>query len=310
VTTSPLQRPGGALRSRLTRVQERTDGVRVDSRVLAFPAALAFVVFFAVPLGMLLVFSFLTPDFFSVHLPFTLEAYRDALSNESNRELAVNSLIVGGVVGVVCALLALPIAFWVRYIAGRAQLPILFLIVATLFTSYLVRIYAWRTMLGDRGVLNSALQSSGLIEEPLEFLLFSRVAVIIAEAHILLPFMVLMLYAALRPVTPEYLEAAQDLGANAWTRWRRVILPAVAAPLTTSFLFVFVLAASDFVTPQFLGGPTGSMIGVKVANEVRTNGNWPTGASVAMLILAVVVLCYLLAMSLLRRANLTRLKWG
>ena len=107
---------------------------------------------------------------------------------------------------------------------------VLFLITATLFASYLVRIYAWRTILGENGLLNSGLERLGLIDEPLGFLLYSRFAVTVALVHIFLPYVVLVLFAGFRPIAPGLLEAAQDLGANALTRWRKVILPLIAAP--------------------------------------------------------------------------------
>ena len=140
----------------------------------------------------------------------------------------------------------------------------LFLITATLFASYLVRIYAWRTILGENGLLNSGLRGLGLIDDPLGFLLFNRFAVTVALVHIFLPYVVLVLYAGFRPISPALLEGAQDLGGGVVTRWRKVVLPLIAAPAVTSFLFVFILSASDYVTPQFLGGTSGAMLGRRI----------------------------------------------
>ena len=115
----------------------------------------------------------------------------------------------------------LPIAYWLRFVARRSRLAVLFLITASMFASYLVRIYAWRTVLGSRGLINSALEQAGLIDEPSRFLLYSRFAVIVALVRIFLPYVVLVLFAGMGPVSEGLLESARDLGANASLLWRR-----------------------------------------------------------------------------------------
>ena len=121
--------------------------------------------------------------------------------------------------------------------------------------------------------------------------------------------MVLLLFAGMRPITPAYLEAAQDLGANSFTRWRKVILPLVAAPAMTAFLFVFILSASDYVTPQFLGGTNGAMLGVRIQSSLTGVGNWPLGAALAFLMLAAFLVCYGLTVLALRLARLDRIRF-
>src|SRR5207244_4090691 len=135
---------------------------------------------------------------------------------------------------------------------------------ATLFANYLVRIYAWRLALGENGVINWILINLGVPRGRLDFLLFSRFAVAVALVHIMLPLVVLLLFAAFNPLEPRYLEAAQNFGAGALTRWRRVILPLMAPPAATAFLLTFVLASADYVTPTFLGGVNGQLFGIQV----------------------------------------------
>src|SRR5262249_29801479 len=144
---------------------------------------------------------------------------------------------------------------------------VLFLITLSMFASYLVRIYAWRTILGGNGLLNSLLTHYGIIKSPITILLFNKVSIIIAMVHISLPYVVLVLLASFRPLEVHYLEAASDLGATSYQRMTKVILPLLAAPLASAFLFIFILSSADFVTPQFLGGPSDSMVGVLVANS-------------------------------------------
>jgi spermidine/putrescine transport system permease protein len=277
---------------------------------LALPAAALFLAFVVAPLLFFAAYSFMTAGFFTVSTPVTLDAYRDVLTSGIERTLARNSAITGLSAACATLVLGVPVAYWLRYVAGRAQVPILVMIAGILLASYLVRIFAWRTVLGESGVLNGALISLGIIDEPLGFLLFSRVAVIIAETHVLLPFVIVTFFGALRPLSSEYLETAQDLGANAFMRWRRVILPALAAPAVLNFVLVFVIGASDYVTPQLLGGPSGSQIGVQIANEFKENGDWPSGAATAMLVLVGFAGMYALGMKALRMAKLDRLTWG
>src|SRR5207237_4121511 len=204
---------------------------------------------------------------------------------------------------------ALPFAYWLRYSAGRFRMLVLFLITATLFASYLVRIYAWRSILGDNGLLNEGLRRIGVIHHPLGFLLYNRFSVTVALVHIFLPYVVLVLFAGFGPITPAFLEAAQDLGANAAVRWRRVVLPLIAAPAASVFLFVFVLSAGDYVTPQLIGGTNGLMLGVQIQANLTTVGNWPLGAASAFLMLVAFVLCYGLMTLGLRIARLNRVRF-
>ena len=277
---------------------------------LALPTLLALLFFFAAPLVAFFVYSFLTAGLFSVSGPLTLDAYRDAVSTDVNGTLAVNSLIVGVCAAAVTVAISLPIAYWLRYAAGRWQIPVLFLITLTFFASYLVRIYAWRSILGENGLLNSGLERIGLIDEPLGFLLYNRFSVTVALVHIFLPYVVLVLFAGFRPITPAYLEAAQDLGANALTRWVKVVLPLIAAPAATAFLFVFILSAADYVTPQFLGGTNGAMLGVQVQVSFVGTGDYAAGAAISFAMLAGFLVCYGLMALGLRLTRLDRLRFA
>lgn len=277
--------------------------------MLSVPAALGLAVFFVAPLATFAVYSFLTAGLFSASGPLTFSSYGDALTSHLNGILARNSAVVGVLAAAVSLALALPIAYWLRYAAGRWRLLVLFLITSSMFASYLVRIYGWRTILGQNGLLNSGLERLGLIDHALGFLLFSRFAVTVALVHIYLPYVVLVLFAGFGPLQPALLESAQDLGANAFQRWRRVVLPLVAAPAASAFLFVFVLSASDYVTPQLLGGTSGVLLGVRIQDNLITVGNWPAGAVISFLMLLAFVLLYGLTALALRIARLDRIRW-
>ena len=243
--------------------------------IATLPAVAWLLAFFAAPLLVFLVYSVLTNELYAVGLPFTLDAYADALTSSLNRTLARNSLVVGILTAAITVSVGLPIAYWLRFVARRSRLAVLFLITASMFASYLVRIYAWRTVLGSRGLINSALEQAGLIDEPLGFLLYSRFAVIVALVH--LP--ALRGAGALRGHGSGQRGPARvgDLRANASLLWRRVLLPIMAAPAFSAFVFVFILSSADYVTPQFLGGRTASRSGSRSSRTSSPSaiGRWP-----------------------------------
>lgn len=265
------------------------------------------VTFVLLPLLLFFVYSFLTAEFFGVSGPLTLDNYAQALT--INGKLAWNSGVVGFLVAVSTVCLALPVAYWLRYAAGRKQLPILSIIAITMLASYLVRIYAWRSILGEHGLLNSGLKTLGIIDQPLTLFLFNRFAITVALVHIFLPYVVLVLYAGMRPISPELLESAQDLGADAPRRWLRVVLPLMAAPLVASFMFVFVLSASDYVTPQFLGSTNDVMMGVQIQTNFKSAGNWPLGAASSFLMLGVFAAAFGLSTLVLKFFGLSKIDW-
>ncbi|MBS1878507.1 MAG: ABC transporter permease [Actinobacteria bacterium] len=284
---------------------------RVDSMLLASPAMLFVFVVFVIPFFTFAVYSVLTSELFSIGPPVTLDSYRHAIESDSVRTLAYNAGLIGAIVAFVTVAAALPIAYWLRFCAGRWRLPVLFLITSTVIASYLVRIYAWRSVLGTHGLANSALESLGLIDHPLNFLLFNRFAVGIALVHIFLPYVVLLLYASFGPMPSALLECAQDLGAGAFRRWTRVIIPLMAPPLLSSWMLVFVLSAGDYVTPQLLGGTTGVMIGVEVQNQFKSVGDYASGAAISFLMLGAFALTYALLRLTMHFAKVPqRIEWS
>jgi spermidine/putrescine transport system permease protein len=287
---------------------ERAERRRATPIIATLPAVAWLLAFFAAPLLVFLVYSFLTNELYAVGLPFTLEAYADALTSSLNRTLARNSLVVGLLTAATTVIVGLPIAYWLRFVARRSRLAVLFLITASMFASYLVRIYAWRTVLGSRGLVNSSLERAGLIDEPLGFLLYSRFAVVVALVHIFLPYVVLVLFAGMGPVSDGLLESARDLGANASLLWRRVLLPIMAAPAFSAFVFVFILSSADYVTPQFLGGKDGVTLGVQIQQNFIADGTWPLAAATSFLMLLAFVAVYAIGAFALRRMRLNDIK--
>jgi spermidine/putrescine transport system permease protein len=287
--------------------------LRVPARVslgaawLVLPAATGLALFFLAPILVFAVYSLLTPGFFSVSGPVTLDNYARAIS--FNPIVIGNTIVVGLLVAVITVVVSLPVAYWIRFSASRWQIPVLFVVTASVLASYLVRIYAWRTILAEKGLLNSILVGSGVVDRPLD-LAFSRLGIVLALVHIFLPYVILVLYAGFRPIQPGHIAAAEDLGANEFTRWRRVILPLMAAPAVASFWFVLVLASSDYVTPQFLGSVSDVMIGVEIQANFRSSGNWPLGAASSFVVLAAFAVGYGMTLLGMRLLRLDRIHWS
>jgi len=255
-------------------------------------AVLAFV--FAIPIVLLFIVSFWSVKNFKLQPDVSLAAWQRFFTVYG--DLTLYTLLVGLLVGLLCTALGFVFAYAARFKAGRFGDLLLVATLITLFGGYLVKIYAWKSILGADGLLNQALMALGLTDQPLAFLIYSRGAVVIALMHFLLPFAILPIYASLRNVSEVTIEAARDLGASAYQVLTKVIVPQALSGLFSAFAFCFLLAAGDYVTPMLLGGTSGSMLGQFVLLEFSTNFNWPAGSALSFgLLFACLVLIALIA---------------
>jgi spermidine/putrescine transport system permease protein len=255
--------------------------------LLASPLILLVAALLVLPIGTFLVYSFMTPGRYNVELPLTLDNYRRAFFDATYGKLMLNSVSIGLITAAISTVLGYAVAYYASFQAGRAKMAILALTVVSILGGYLVRIYAWRIVLGTEGVLNSALGALGFTGNPLGFLLFSRSAVVIALVNIYIPFTALVVFAALENVGRDVIEAARDLGAGPLRAFARVVLPLTGRAVFTGFLFVFLLTAADYVTPQLIGGTSGAMIGVVVYDQFVRLGDWALGAALSFYIVIV-----------------------
>ena len=257
--------------------------------VQLLPATVFLLVFLVGPVAVFFVYSFWTVAGFDLAPVWNLDNYRDALGDEIYRSLFVQTIATAALAAAITTVIAYTFAHAIRFHLRRYQEPLLFLVVVALFSGYLVRIYAWRTILGDEGVINTALLTLGIVSEPLSFLLFSRVATTITLVNFLVPLAVLPIYAALQNVRDEEIEVARDLGASAAGAFRRVTLPLAWGGVFAAFALTLIIAAGDYVTPQLVGGTSGAMIGRSIASTFGTAFNWPLGAALSFLTLAFVL---------------------
>jgi spermidine/putrescine transport system permease protein len=260
---------------------------RRDAAFLA-PALGIFAAIFAAPMLLLFVISFWSVSNFRLQPDFSFAAWARFINDYGG--LALYTIAIGIVAGLLCTALALAFAYAVRFKAGRFGDALILATLITLFGGYLVKVYAWKTILGADGILNQALMSLRVIDEPAAWLIYSRASVLVALVHFLLPFAILPIYAALRNVTDPAIEAARDLGATPVQTFFRVVLPQIRAGVFAAFAFSFLLAAGDYVTPMLLGGSGGSMLGQFVLQEFSTRFNWPAGAALSFGLLAACLL--------------------
>ncbi len=258
------------------------DGRR-SMALVSVPFAYA-VLLLALPLGAVVLFSFWSQDFLEIDTSFTLANYREALTEPVYRQLLLRSLWISGMVTLVTVLLAFPIAYFVSFHVppGRKSLW-LFLITIPFWTSYLIRVFLWKVILGFNGVLNSSLIGIGLIDEPLTFILYNANAVVITLAHAFAPFAILPIFVALERIDRSLLEAAQDLGENRVTTFLRVTLPLAMPGVVAAALIVFIPTIGDYVTPVQVGGSSGRMISNMIQVQFLRLNNAPLGAALAIM---------------------------
>ena len=268
---------------------------RVAVAFLVGPAVLLVGGALLVPAANLLVQSFLeSQGYGQLTYHFTFSNYVDAISDPVYRTVAWRSFALAAAAAVICVAAAYPIAFFITFRLRRARNLALLLIVISLFTSYLVRLYAWYTIFGEHGVVNSALTRLGLISHPLLFLLFSRTTVLIAFVNVFLPYAILMIASAMQNVPADLLENARDLGASPLRTFSRVVLPLTMTAAIGAFMYTFILTSGDYITPALLGGTSGS---TSLANIVSENfvalGSRPAGAAISFVMLLIYFYMYL-----------------
>ncbi|MEM9342990.1 MAG: ABC transporter permease [Pseudomonadota bacterium] len=256
----------------------------------------------AVPLTAIFLFSFWSQDFLEIDRTLTLKNYDEAVSEPLYRLLLGRSLLISGCVTLVTVLLAFPIAYYVSFhVAPKRKSLWLFLITIPFWTSYLVRVFLWKVILGFNGVVNSGLQGLGIIEEPLTFILYNPNAVVITLAHAFAPFAILPIFVALERIDRSLLEASQDLGESKLTTFWRVTLPLAMPGVVAAVLIVFIPTVGDYVTPRLVGGPNGLMIANMIQTQFLKINNAPMGAALAVISMAAVTVISLLFVWLNRR---------
>jgi spermidine/putrescine transport system permease protein len=262
---------------------------RVASYAGFGPAILLLGMFFAVPLGIIVCYSFWeTVDYAVVH-HWTLDNYRYFFSVTAYVSTMWATIWVAIISTVLAIGLAFPFAYWLsRYVPKRLRTPLLVLVIVPFWSSYLLRVYSWLTILGDQGVLNRFLRWAGIIHHPLGVFLYDRPAVILVLVYLYFPFGALTLYSSIERFDWNQLRAAMDLGASPLQAIFRILVPQIRPGLITAVIFVFIPILGEYLTPQIVGGTNGVMIGNLIVNFFQA-AEYTRGSAVSLLIAAFIV---------------------
>lgn len=268
---------------RLSRMLQKSEPLRAYA--LLSPTLIIMAFGILIPFGILIVMSFWTQVGFGFDMTPTVANYELAVDRPIYGALLRRSLWISSVVTVVTVSLCYPMAYFVAFHVHRNKMMWIVLMTLPFWTSYLLRVFAWKVVLGYEGVINSALMSIGFIEAPLEFLLYSKTAVIITLAHSWAAFAILPMYVSLEKIDRTLLEAATDLGDGPVMRFLRITLPLSLPGIISATLLIFIPTTGDYITPALLGGPDGSMIGNLIQKQFGAVNNWPMGASLAIILM-------------------------
>jgi spermidine/putrescine transport system permease protein len=255
---------------------------------LISPTLIYALLMLAAPLAMVVIFSFWTQDYLDVNTTLTLNNYREAWSQPLYRVLIARSLSISLIVTFVTVILAFPIAYYLSFKVTRRKSLWLFLITVPFWTSYLLRVFLWKVILGYNGVLNTAFLELGFITEPLTFLLYNANAVVLTLAHAWAPFAILPIFVALEKIDRSLLEAAEDLGDGPLRRFFRITLPLAMPGVIAAILIVMIPTVGDFITPKLVGGTDGLMIANMIQIQFGKANNAPLGAALAVTSMVIV----------------------
>lgn len=250
---------------------------------LISPPLIYSLVMLAAPLALVVLLSLWSQNYLELDRTFRLDNYIEATTEPLYQLLLTRSIIISGIVTICTVILAYPIAYYVAMFGGKAKSLLLLLITIPFWTSYLIRIFLWKVILGYNGVINGSLMGMGIIEEPLTFILYNANAVVLTLAHAWAPFAILPIYVSLTKIDKSLLEAARDLGDNAFQRFIRVTLPLSMPGVIAATLVVFIPTVGDYVTPKLLGGTDGLMIANMIQVQFGKANNAPLGSALAII---------------------------
>ena len=260
-----------------------------EGYALMTPALVVMGLALAAPLLLMILTSLKSQQGLGFAHGWTLAQYGAVLGEASYRALFVRSVVISGLVTAVTVCLAYPMAYFVAFHARRKFLWLLALTIP-FWTSYLLRVFAWKIILGFDGVINSGLMRLHLISQPLGLLLYNPFAVVVTLAHAWAAFAILPIYVSLEKIDPALLEAASDLGDGAVRRFLRITLPLSLPGVIGAAVLIFVPTTGDYVTPALVGGTQGTMIANLIEVQFNGVGNWPLGAALSLVSMAMVAM--------------------
>tara|TARA_B100001057_G_scaffold92288_3_gene88559 strand:+ start:4415 stop:5338 length:924 start_codon:yes stop_codon:yes gene_type:complete len=242
----------------------------------------------AAPLLLVFLLSLWTQNYLELDRTLTMANYREAASEKLYQVLMIRSVVISVIVTIITVMLAYPIAYYIAFFGGKQKAIWLLLITIPFWTSYLIRVFLWKVILGYNGVVNGSLLGMGLIQEPLTFILYNANAVVITLAHAWAPFAILPIFVSISRIDKSLLEAARDLGDGPLRRFIKVTLPLSMPGVVAASLIVFIPTVGDYVTPRLLGGTDGLMIANMIQIQFGKANNAPLGSALAVSAMVIV----------------------
>jgi len=257
---------------------------------LLAPLLVSTVLAVLVSLGLILALSFQTVDVTRLFTTPTLDAYAENLGEPLFWRLLLRSVLIALAVMAVTIVLAYPVAYVISFRVRKYKSALLLVVSAPFFTSYLLRIFAWKIILGYNGILNGLLLHLGLIQQPLEYLVYRPSTVVVALTHAYLAFAILPIYVGLERIDRALIEAAADLGAGPIRNFLRITLPLSLPGVISAALLIFVPTVGDYITPTLVGGPDGAMVANLIQSAFGKANDWPAGSAMSVATMLTVAL--------------------
>ena len=273
---------------------------------LLSPTLLVMICALAMPIFTLVVYSFWTQEYIYIDKAATLTNYQTFFDKAMYGGLLLRSIRMSATVTLITILLAYPVAYFLAFKVKKNLMTWLILINLPFWTSYLLRVLAWKIMLGNNGVINSTLMDLEIIQGPLEFLLYSRFAVILTLVHAWAAFAILPIYLSLSKIDRSLLEAAADLGEGPVRRFLRVTLPLSMPGVIAAAVIQFIPTVGDYITPMMVGGPRGMMFGQIIAAQFGEANNWPLGSALTIIMMTTITAIVITFIWLAQRGTVKR----
>ena len=271
-------------------------------KILITPGLGWLVLFMVIPCGLVFYNSFFERGIYGgIDYVFTLDNFRRTF-DPLYLNVFLNSARIAGVAALLATLIAYPAAYAINRAPRNRQTALLFLVMLPFWSNYLIRTYAWIVLLNNKGLINNALVSLHVIEEPLR-LLYGEFAVVTGLVYNYMPFVILAIYSSLNRLNPEIMEASDDLGAPPWRTFMRVTLPLTLPGVAVGVVFVFVLSIGNFITPDLLGGGRIQMVGNLIYDQFLSARDWPFGAALSFMLIAIMTVLLFIQAALGNRAQ-------
>lgn len=264
---------------------------KLDRRRMMFwliPPLGWFIIFMLIPYGMLFYYSLGSLDYITFTPGLSLDNFVKVFTTEPYLGVMLKSAKLGLMTAVFSSILAYPVAFCLAFYArpGRAKNFLYLMVIVPWWASYLVKAYAWKTILGSNGLINQGFMGLGVISEPMTYLLYNEFSVALTLTYIFTPFAILSIYAQLERIPASIIEGARDLGASGWEIFYKIVLPISVPGILAGAVITFSLAFGDFIAPALVGGPESVMIANIIINLLGRAFDWPLAAAIGLVIIA------------------------